>query len=74
MFIVGGIAFDCREVLRQKKGFIDDVEQMSYKQAFLIGCAQVLGLIAGTSRSGSTIIAAMFLGLTRKASAEFSFC
>lgn len=48
-------------------------KKLSYKQAFLIGLAQVLGLIPGTSRSGSTIIAGMFLGLTRKASAEFSF-
>ncbi len=74
MFIVGGVAFLIAEKFYvEKEGFIDDVEQMSYKQAFLIGCAQVLGLIPGTSRSGSTIIAAMFLGLTRKASAEFSF-
>lgn len=74
MFIVGGVAFLIAEKFyTEKEDFIDDVEQMSYKQAFLIGCAQVLGLIPGTSRSGSTIIAAMFLGLTRKASAEFSF-
>lgn len=74
MFIIGGVAFLIAEKFyTEKEGFIDDVEQMSYKQAFLIGCAQVLGLIPGTSRSGSTIIAAMFLGLTRKASAEFSF-
>lgn len=74
MFIVGGVAFLIAEKFyTEKEGFIDDVEQLSYKQAFLIGCAQVLGLIPGTSRSGSTIIAAMFLGLTRKASAEFSF-
>jgi len=74
MFIVGGVAFLIAErFYTEKEEFIDDVERISYKQAFLIGCAQVLGLIPGTSRSGSTIIAAMFLGLTRKASAEFSF-
>jgi len=74
MFIIGGVAFLIAEKFYvEKEGFIDDVERISYKQAFLIGCAQVLGLIPGTSRSGSTIIAAMFLGLTRKASAEFSF-
>jgi len=74
MFIVGGVAFLIAEKFyTEKEEFIDDVERISYKQAFLIGCAQVLGLIPGTSRSGSTIIAAMFLGLTRKASAEFSF-
>ncbi len=39
----------------------------------MIGCAQLAGLVPGTSRSGSTILGAMFVGLTRKASAEFSF-
>ncbi|MFA6789009.1 MAG: undecaprenyl-diphosphate phosphatase, partial [Arcobacteraceae bacterium] len=53
--------------------FIDDVEKVSYKQALLIGIAQITALIPGTSRAGSTIIGAMIVGLTRKASAEFSF-
>ena len=74
MFIVGGVAFLLAEKFyKEETYFIDDVEKLSYKQAFFIGLAQVLGLIPGTSRSGSTIIAGMFLGLTRKASAEFSF-
>jgi len=52
---------------------IGDVGQISYRTAFLIGCFQVLALIPGTSRSGSTIIGALLLGLTRPAAAEFSF-
>ena len=74
MFIVGGIVFLIAEkYYKPKAHFIDDVERVSYKQAFLIGCAQLAGLVPGTSRSGSTILGAMFVGLTRKASAEFSF-
>jgi undecaprenyl-diphosphatase len=74
MFIVGGIIFLLAEKFyTPKEHFIDDVEKVSYRQAFWIGIAQVFALIPGTSRAGSTIIGAMFVGLTRKASAEFSF-
>ncbi len=52
---------------------IESTGEISYKTAFLIGCFQVLSLIPGTSRSGSTIIGAMLLGLTRTTAAEFSF-
>lgn len=74
MFIIGGVVFLIAEkYYKPKAHFVDDVENVSYKQALLIGCAQLAGLIPGTSRSGSTILGAMFVGLTRKASAEFSF-
>ena len=74
MFIVGGVVFLIAEkYYKPKEHFIDDIEKVSYKQAFLIGLAQLAGLVPGTSRSGSTILGAMFVGLTRKASAEFSF-
>jgi undecaprenyl-diphosphatase len=46
---------------------------MSLRQAFLIGCAQALALIPGTSRSGVTMTAGLFLGLTRAAAARYSF-
>lgn len=52
---------------------VGDVGQISYLTAFLIGCFQVLALVPGTSRSGSTILGAMLLGLSRIAAAEFSF-
>lgn len=52
---------------------VGDVGQISYLTAFLIGCFQVLALVPGTSRSGSTILGAMLLGLSRTAAAEFSF-
>jgi undecaprenyl-diphosphatase len=43
------------------------------KDVLIIGCCQVLALIPGTSRSGITITLGLFLGLTRKAAARFSF-
>lgn len=46
---------------------------ITYKTAFFIGIFQMLSLIPGTSRSGSTILGAMLLGLSRAAAAEFSF-
>lgn len=46
---------------------------MSYKTALLIGFAQCLALIPGTSRSAATIIGAILLGCSRTVSAEFSF-
>ncbi len=54
---------------RQKKG----VEDLSLGGAFFIGCAQALALIPGMSRSGTTITAGLFTGLTLAASARFSF-
>lgn len=74
MFIVGGIIFLIAErYYKPKEHFIDDVEKVGYTQALWIGIAQVFALIPGTSRAGASIIGAMFVGLTRKASAEFSF-
>ena len=43
------------------------------RQAILIGCAQALALIPGTSRSGITLTAALWLGLSRRVAAKFSF-
>lgn len=49
------------------------VERIDWKTALLIGCFQVLALIPGTSRSGSTILGAMLVGVARVPAAEFSF-
>jgi undecaprenyl-diphosphatase len=74
MFIVGGVVFLIAEKFyKEEKTLIDDVEDVTYKQSLYIGLAQVFALIPGTSRAGSSIIGAMFVGLNRKASAEFSF-
>lgn len=50
-----------------------ELEDISYKTAFLIGLFQVLSVIPGTSRSGATIIGALILGVSRVAAAEFTF-
>lgn len=50
-----------------------DYPQMTYAQAFWIGCAQAFAILPGASRSGSTISAGMALGLRRDAAANFSF-
>ena len=49
------------------------LQEMSWKSAFLIGAAQVLALIPGTSRSGITLTAALALGFDRNSAARFSF-
>nr|WP_294530650.1 undecaprenyl-diphosphate phosphatase [uncultured Blautia sp.] len=49
------------------------LEDLSFKTAFFIGCFQVLSLIPGTSRSGSTIIGGILLGTSRTVAAEFTF-
>lgn len=72
--VVYGIAFILIERGRKNKPcVIENAEQIDYKTALFIGMFQVLALIPGTSRSGSTIVGAMLLGVSRTAAAEFSF-
>jgi len=74
MFIIGGIIFIVLEYFyKEQDHHVNDVEEISYKQAAWIGFAQMFALIPGTSRAGSTIVGALIVGLTRKAAAEFSF-
>ena len=75
MFIVGGVIFLLVEkfYIPNEEHLVDDVEKVNYKQALWIGVAQIFALIPGTSRAGSSIIGALLVGLSRKASAEFSF-
>ena len=75
MFIIGGIVFLIVEkfFIQDHAHEIDDIEKVTLKQAMVIGFAQIFALIPGTSRAGSTIIGALLVGLSRKASAEFSF-
>ncbi|MGD8109938.1 undecaprenyl-diphosphate phosphatase [Vibrio sp. TRT 17S01] len=51
----------------------DDEYQADWKKALFIGLAQAAAIIPGTSRSGATITAALYLGFTREAAARFSF-
>lgn len=70
--ILYGILFIILEN-RHKRPRIRSFEQLDYKTALLIGVFQILALIPGTSRSGSTILGAVFLGTSRYIAAEFSF-
>ena len=60
-------------IAEKRAGFRRGVESLGWADSQLIGLAQALALIPGSSRSGTTITAAMFLGLTREAAARFSF-
>ena len=72
--IVYGIAFIIVErIKKDKPARIERVEDLSFTDALLIGGFQVLSLIPGTSRSGSTILGGRLIGVSRSASAEFSF-
>ena len=72
--VVYGILFILIEKLKPADtARVTDVSGIDYKLAFLIGAFQMLALIPGTSRSGSTILGAMLLGCARSAAAEFSF-
>ena len=70
--IIYGIAFIVIES-RKKIPAIKDLSSLSYKTAALIGVFQILALVPGTSRSGSTILGAVLLGTSRFVATEFSF-
>ena len=70
--IIYGIFFILIEN-NEKKIKTSDIDKLSYKTAILIGMFQVLSIVPGTSRSGSTILGAMLLGCSREVAAEFSF-
>ena len=72
--IVYGVAFVALEKGgRKPRQLIEDVHAIDYKTALLIGAFQCLSLVPGTSRSGSTILGAILVGVSRSAGAEFSF-
>ena len=72
--ILYGVAFLFMEKSNQGRSFkIENVYDMDYRTAILIGAFQCLSLIPGTSRSGATILGALVLGVARPAGAEFSF-
>ncbi|MBB5695117.1 undecaprenyl-diphosphate phosphatase [Muricoccus pecuniae] len=70
--ILGGVAIILIERARPTPS-IGSIPEIGPVGALLIGFGQVLAMIPGTSRSGATIIAALLLGVERRAAAEFSF-
>lgn len=71
---IGGIIIIIFELFhKEKEGAINDLNNLTYKQSFLIGIFQTFAFIPGVSRAAATIIGGMKLGITRKTITEFSF-
>ena len=74
MLIIYGVLFIVIENYNKKRNpRITTLKDLSFKDAFLIGMFQVLSLVPGTSRSGSTIIGGILIGASREIAAEFTF-
>lgn len=72
--VVYGVAFILVEKFNKGRApRVESVYDLSYRDALIIGSYQVLSLIPGTSRSGSTILGGMLSGVSRTAASEFSF-
>ena len=71
-FVIGGVIILWVE-RRRRTSRVETVDDMNWRDAFKVGCAQAFALIPGTSRSGATIIGGMLFGLSRRAATEFSF-
>jgi len=72
--LIGGILLIILEkIYKENEHHIENIEKISYKNAFLVGVFQSISVIPGVSRSAATIIPALFLGTKRKAAVEFSF-
>ena len=72
MLIIYGIAFILIE-RRPRVPTTAKLSRITYKQALIVGAWQVLALIPGTSRSGSTIIGGLLCGMSRPAASQFTF-
>ncbi|AAC07896.1 undecaprenyl-diphosphatase UppP [Aquifex aeolicus] len=71
--ILGGIILIFADTYCEKFCYLGDVRELPLRKAFMIGVFQSIAVIPGVSRSGSTIIGGMLMGLNRKVAAEFSF-
>ena len=72
-FIVGGLIILLVESRKGREARITDIHQMTAVDALKVGFCQCFGMIPGTSRSGSTIIGGLLVGLSRPVATEFSF-
>lgn len=72
--LIGGIfLIFIEKFLKEKNGAIDSIDKLTLKQSFLIGIAQAVSVVPGTSRAASTIIGGLLVGANRKTAVEFSF-
>ena len=73
MAITGALFLLIEYFYEEKSHHVGSLDAVSFKQAFFIGLFQVLSLVPGVSRSGSTILGAMLVGLQRETAMSFSF-
>jgi undecaprenyl-diphosphatase len=73
LFIGGVILILWEKYYQRKKAHVQKIEDLSYRNAFLIGLFQSISVVPGVSRAAATIVGAMTVGLERKAAVEFSF-
>jgi len=71
--IAGAVLMIIADKFRAKRPSAETVDQITYKQAFLIGLFQCLSLWPGFSRSGATISGGVLMGLSHRAAADFTF-
>ena len=71
--VYGLILIIIEQSRKGKEPRVDSVDDLSFRDAFIIGLFQCLSIIPGTSRSGSTIIGSLSIGISRKTAAEFTF-
>jgi undecaprenyl-diphosphatase len=72
--LLGGIVLIVFELIhREKDDAIDDLAQIPYSKAIIIGLFQAIAMIPGVSRSAATIVGGLVIGLRRKTIVEFSF-
>lgn len=70
---LGGVALIVLEKFHKEKGGSYKLEELSYKNALIIGLFQSISMIPGVSRAAATIVGGMIIGLDRKKAVEFSF-
>ncbi|MDE5977518.1 MAG: undecaprenyl-diphosphate phosphatase [Turicibacter sp.] len=74
MLIIYGVLFIMIENRNKyRRPEVNDLAQITYKFAFMVGIFQLLSLIPGTSRSGATILGAILIGASRYVASEFTF-
>lgn len=73
LFIGGIMLIILEKVYKEQQHHISDIEQITNKQALIIGICQSVSIIPGVSRAAATIMGGMFVGLKRSVAVEFSF-